>query len=64
MFSEDIDFFNSYARYNLKKEVENKKNVNTLIHETKDLLKLLEQENLSENTKIKINNILSVLKLI
>ncbi len=64
MFSEDIDFFNSYARYQMKSENNEKKNIKNLIDQTRDLIKSLENEKLSDDIKIKIDNISSVLKLI
>jgi len=60
MFSEDIDFFNSYARYQLKSEIDEKKNIKNLIDQTKNLIKSLEKEEISS----KIDKISSVLKLI
>jgi len=60
MFSEDIDFFNSYARYQLKSDIEEKKNIKNLSELYKQLIKSLEKEKLSS----KIDKILSVLKLI
>ena len=64
MFSEDIDFFNSHARYQMKSEIDEKKNIKNLIDQTKDLIKSLKNEKLSDDIKIKVDNISSVLKLI
>jgi len=60
MFSEDIDFFNSYARYQLKSDIEEKKNIKNLSELCKQLIKSLEKEEISS----KIDKISSVLKLI
>ena len=57
MFSEDINFINSYASLTLKKENDDKKNINNLIEQVKELIKLLENEKLKDDTKIKINDI-------
>ena len=64
MFSEDINFVTSYAKDSIRNEINYNKNIRGLIDQTKILIKSLENENLSNDTKIKIDNILSLLKLI
>lgn len=70
MFSEDIDFFNSYARIGHSIEIEKRKNVNNLIEETKLLIKSLKDEkeknNISFSKEIQnnINTLNYLIKLI
>ena len=57
MFSEDINFIYSYSKDNINDEIKNKKKTEELIKSLKILIKSLKNENLSESTKDKINNI-------
>ena len=57
MFSEDINFIYSYSKDNINDEIKNKKKTEELIKSVKILIESLKNENLSESTKDKINNI-------
>ena len=57
MFSEDINFIYSYSKDNINDEIKNKKKTDELINSVKILIESLKNENLSESTKDKINNI-------
>jgi len=61
MFSEDINFIYSYSKDNINDEIKNKKKTNELIKSIKILIESLKNENLSESTKEKINNIVNLI---
>ena len=61
MFSEDINFIYSYSKDNINDEIKNKKKTDELIKSVKILIESLKNENLSESTKDKINNIVNLI---